>query len=221
MPAPAEFLFTLGARDRADLEAIGHVQTAGRGDVLLSRGDDANRVIVLTQGRVKISVITSNGREAILNFRGPGALLGDQALIDESTRTASVIAVEPVEYLSVPPSSFRSYLAGHPDVALAMLVTLSGRLRETDRRFTDYVAADTLGRVCARLAELCETQGDDCEGGVRITLPITQEELAAWTGSSIESTAKALRQLRTLGWIGTGRRNIEVHDLDALRSRAP
>ena len=45
--------------------------------------------------------------------------------------------------------------------------------------------------------------------------------LAGWTGSSLESTAKALRQLRTLGWITTGRRALEVHDLQALRDRAP
>jgi CRP/FNR family cyclic AMP-dependent transcriptional regulator len=56
---------------------------------------------------------------------------------------------------------------------------------------------------------------------VRITLPITQEELAGWTGASLESTAKALRTLRSLGWIATGRRAIEVHDLAALRGRAP
>ena len=56
---------------------------------------------------------------------------------------------------------------------------------------------------------------------MRITLPITQEDLAGWTGSSLESTAKALRQLRSLGWITTGRRALEVHDLAALRGRAP
>jgi CRP-like cAMP-binding protein len=133
-----------------------------------------------------------------------------------------VVAVEPVEFLVVAASAFRAYLATHPDVALAMLAVLSTRLRESDGRLAEYTAADTLGRVCARLVELCETQGDvDGEHAVRITLPITQEELAGWTGSSIEATAKALRALRSLGWVATGRRSIEVHDLAALRGRAP
>jgi CRP-like cAMP-binding protein len=158
----------------------------------------------------------------VLTFRGPGARLGDQALIEASPRSASVIAVEQVALLVVAPSAFRSFMASHPDVALAMLAVLSSRLRESDRRISEYAAADTLGRVCARLVELCDTQGEVAgERGVRITLPISQEELAGWAGASLESTAKALRQLRSLGWVGTGRRTIEVHDLAALRGRAP
>src|SRR5205814_8720185 len=104
---------------------------------------------------------------------------------------------------------------------LTMLAMLSSRLRESDRRLAEFAAADTLGRVCARLVELCERQGEvPEEGEVQITLPITQEELAGWIGASIESTAKALRSLRDLGWVATGRRSIEVRDLAALRERS-
>jgi len=217
-----EFLRLLPEGDRRDLEAIAHRQRADRGDVLLSRGEVADRVIVIESGRVKVSVATTNGREAVLTFRGPGALLGDQALVDESPRSATVTAVEPVELLVVAASAFRPYLGRHPDVALAMLSTLSSRLREADARLAEFAAADTLGRICGRLVELCETEGDlDGSGPVRITLPITQEELAGWTGASIEATAKALRALRSLGWVKTARRAIEVHDLAALRGRAP
>jgi CRP/FNR family cyclic AMP-dependent transcriptional regulator len=217
-----EFLALLSDADRQDLEAVGRRQNAQRGDVLLARGEVGDRIIVIEDGRVKIGVTTSTGREVVLTFRGPGSLLGDQALVDESPRSATVTAAEPVTYLVVASSTFRSYLAGHPDVALAMLAILSARLRESDRRLAEYAGADTLGRICARLVELCETEGTgDGASAVRITLPITQEELAGWTGASIEATAKALRALRDLGWVATGRRAIEVHDVAALRNRAP
>jgi CRP/FNR family transcriptional regulator, cyclic AMP receptor protein len=222
VPPADEFLALLTAGDRLDLEAIAHHQSAERGEVLLTRGDAADRVIVIASGRVKVSVPTSVGREAVLTFRGPGALLGDQALVDESPRSATVTAVERVELLVVAASAFRNYLATHPAVALAMLATLSARLREADRHLTEYAAADALGRICARLVELCETEGGiDGAQPVRISLPITQEELAGWTGASIEATAKALRTLRSLGWVKTGRRAIDVQDLAALRERAP
>jgi CRP/FNR family transcriptional regulator, cyclic AMP receptor protein len=223
VPPPAgEFLALLSDADRLDLEAVGRRQSANRGDVLLARGEVGDRVLVVESGRVKVSVTTSAGREVVLTFRGPGSLLGDQALVDESPRSATVTAVEPVEVLVVAASTFRAYLTSHPQVALAMLATLSARLRESDRRLAEYAAADTLGRICARLVELCETQGDlDGKTPVRITLPITQEELAGWTGASIEATAKALRSLRALGWVATGRRSIEVLDIASLRARAP
>jgi CRP/FNR family transcriptional regulator, cyclic AMP receptor protein len=222
VPPADEFLALLSDADRVDLEAVGRRQTADRGDVLMARGEVGDRVLVVESGRVKVSVTTAGGREVVLTFRGPGSLLGDQSLVDESPRSATVTAVEPVEVLVVAASTFRSYLATHPGVALAMMATLSARLRESDRRLAEFAAADTLGRICARLVELCETQGDlDGESAVRITLPITQEELAGWTGASIEATAKALRALRSLGWVATGRRVIEVSNVAALRDRAP
>jgi CRP-like cAMP-binding protein len=217
----AEFLGLLSDEDRPELASLGRRRRADRPEVLLARGDPADRVIVLEAGRVKISVPTAAG-DAVMTFRGPGALLGEQALVDDLPRSANVIAVEPVELLVIAASAFRAYLNRRPGVALAMLAVLSTRLRDSDRRLAEFAAADTLGRVSARLVELCDTHGELDEGGaVRVTLPITQDELAGWTGASLESTAKALRALRSLGWITTRRRAIEVHDLAVLRHRAP
>jgi CRP/FNR family transcriptional regulator, cyclic AMP receptor protein len=217
-----EFAALLSDDDRSELERIGRRRQAERGDVLLALGDSADMVVVILAGRVKIVLPTSAGGEAVLGFRGPGSLLGDQSLVDDSPRSANVVAVEPVELVAIAASAFRGYLRARPGVALAMLASLSSKLRESDRLLREHAAADTLGRICARLVELCEVQGDaDAVGPVRISLPITQEELAGWTGSSLESTAKALRSLRSLGWIVTGRRAIEVNDLAALRDRAP
>ena len=72
-------------------------------------------------------------------------------------------------------------------------------------------------RVSRRLVELTAEHGREADDGVTITLPLTQEELAGWTGASREAVAKSLRTLRDLGWIGTGRRSIQVRDSDALR----
>lgn len=221
MASESEFLGILAERDRHELEQIGRRSSAGRGDVLLAQGEQADRVLVVETGRVKVVVPHAGGGETVLSFRGPGALLGEQALVDEAPRSANVVAVEPVEMLVVAASAFRGYLARRPQVALAMLSVLSTRLRESDRRLAEFAAADALGRVCARLVELCDAHGVGAPGGsVQITLPITQEELAGWTGASIESTAKALRKLRSLGWIATARRAVEVRDLEALRKRA-
>jgi CRP/FNR family cyclic AMP-dependent transcriptional regulator len=222
MARPLEFLELLTETDREGLEGIGRHMRADRPEVLLARGDAADRVLVLRSGRVKITVPSASGNDTVLTFRGPGALLGEQALIDDQPRGANVVAIEPVELLVIAASAFRAYLHQRPQVALAMLAMLSGRLRASDARLTEFAAADTLGRVCARLVELCDVHGETgTAGSVLITLPITQDDLAGWTGASIESTAKALRTLRSLGWITTARRAIEVHDVSALRERAP
>ena len=220
MARSVEFLGLLSEEERHELASLGRRHNADRPEVLLARGDPADRVLVLEAGRVKISVPTPAG-DAVMTFRGPGALLGEQALVDDLPRSANVIAVEPVELLIIAASAFRGYIHRRPTVALAMLAVLSTRLRDSDRRLAEFASADILGRVSARLVELCDTHGELEGSSVRVTLPITQDELAGWTGASLESTAKALRALRALGWITTRRRAIEVHDLAALRHRAP
>jgi CRP-like cAMP-binding protein len=98
---------------------------------------------------------------------------------------------------------------------------LSERLRDADVKRIGFAASDTVGRVASRLVELADRFGEEDERGeTLITLPLTQEELAAWCGSSREATAKALQTLRSLGWVETARRRITVHDLASLRARA-
>jgi CRP/FNR family cyclic AMP-dependent transcriptional regulator len=84
----------------------------------------------------------------------------------------------------------------------------------------EFGTSDTIGRVAARLVELAERYGRPSEHGVRIDLPITQEELASWVGSSREGVNKALHTLRGLHWVETERRSITVLDVEALRRRA-
>src|SRR3954471_1367859 len=133
-----EFLRLLGEADRAALEAGARRGEAARGEVLLARGDAADRVLVLVDGRVKVTVPTSAGTDAVLTFRGPGALLGEQALLDAQPRSADVIAIEPLTLLVIPASTFRAFLRDHPQAALALMAMLSSRLRASDRRLAEF-----------------------------------------------------------------------------------
>jgi len=221
MPASLDFLGLLGDDERRALEAIATTRSASRGQVVLAQGQVADRVIVLRTGHVKVVASGPEGDDVVLTFRGPGALLGEQAVVDGAPRSAGVVAVEPLDMLIVPASAFRRYLDERPGVAMKLVAMLSRRLRDSDRQLVRFATSDTLGRVSARLVELCQDHGDTgSDGSVHVTLPLTQEDLAGWTGSSLESTAKALRVLRRLDWITTGRRSITVHDLEALRQRA-
>ncbi|MDA0179306.1 Crp/Fnr family transcriptional regulator [Solirubrobacter phytolaccae] len=102
------------------------------------------------------------------------------------------------------------------EVVLGFMIVIR-RLRLADLQRKEFTSANTLGRVARRLVDLSDTHGREEDDGVTITLPLSQEELAGWTGASREAVTKALRQLRDLGWIETGRRSISVKDRDALR----
>src|SRR5919107_5641956 len=101
MTGPPEFLALLDDEERRAVDQIGTTRRASRGEAILSQGQVADKIVVLLDGRVKIVTSTATGGQALLTFRGPGALMGEQALIDGSPRSATVFAVEPVEYLVV------------------------------------------------------------------------------------------------------------------------
>jgi CRP-like cAMP-binding protein len=112
-------------------------------------------------------------------------------------------------------------IESNSQVRIAMVRLLSERLRDADHRRKVFAAFDSLGRVAVCLVELCDRFGAEREGGVDIGLAITQDELAAWAGSSREAVAKAMGLLRSLGWVHTERRRVVVRDLAALRRYAP
>lgn len=210
----------LSEQDVTDLCALGRSRRHPRGGILMLEGSDPEDVQLLRRGRVKISYDTEDGREVLLAVRGPGALLGELSAIDGEPRVATVTAIEDVEAVVVGVAEFQGFLHAHPEAAVGLLRVLTRRLRESDRKRVEFAAWDTLGRLARLLVELAGQHGRPADGGVRIALPLSQQELAAWTASSREAVNKALRTMKARGWVSTQRRAVVVHDLAALRRRA-
>jgi CRP/FNR family transcriptional regulator, cyclic AMP receptor protein len=211
------FLSALGEEDAEALRQAGTVRRYGRGATLIHEGDDSGDVLVLLAGRAKV-VKVAGEREVMLAVVEPGELLGEVSAIDGTLRSSTVVALEPVTALVLSEAAFRRALAEQRGVGVAVLRTVTARLRAASDRQAEYAGHDVVWRVARRLVDLCERFGEPGEDGVEVGLALTQEELAAWTASSREAVARALGVLRTLGWVETRRRRIVVHDLPALRA---
>lgn len=218
-PEPGTFLALLADRDRAALLQLGGSRRFASGERLMHQGEPGDRVLFLLGGHVKASVADSRGHERVLSFRGPGDILGELTFSHAERRSSSVTAIEPVEARTAAASEFRGYLERTPTAALTLIDVISRRFRDANVARTQFGELDTVGRVAARLIELCDRYGNRTEAGIRIALPITQDDLGSWTASSRAGVAGALRTMRELGWISTERRRITVRDLDALARR--
>jgi CRP/FNR family cyclic AMP-dependent transcriptional regulator len=214
------FLDRLTPEQLQALRAIGIQRAYPRGAALFHERQGSDRVILILGGCVKLSSLSDEGKEALLGIRGPGDLIGEMSALDGEPRSATATALEPVDALAVPPERFEQFLRQNPDVSLLIIRLLSQRLRDADRKRLEFAAQDSMGRVAARLIELADRFGVEAEDGLRIDLPISQEELAAWTGCSREAVTKALHSMRELEWLETQRRAVVLHDLEAVRRRA-
>lgn len=215
------FSDSLTPAELAAVESTGIRRTYAHGQALFHEHGAPDRVLVLLSGFVKLSRVSEDGREVILAIRGPGDLIGEQSAIDGRPRSATATALDQVTALVLSGGDFIALLGREPRVAIVVLKMLSHRLREADVGRMELSLQDTTARVAARILELAERFGDDADpdAGVEIHLPISQEELAGWTGCSRDSVVKALQAMRSLGWIETGRRRITVLDRDALHRR--
>jgi CRP/FNR family cyclic AMP-dependent transcriptional regulator len=184
---------------------------------VFGEGDVSDHIAIILSGVVKITVSTSNGREALLGLRGAGEIVGELGALYGSLRSATVRALDDVQARLVAASVFRQRLRDNPDALFAVLEAVIGRLRESDRRRMEFTGSDVLERVSLLLAELAHTHGNRRgDGVVTIDLRLSQQEIAEATSASREAVAKALKELRAQDIVRTARQRIVVLKPEAL-----
>jgi CRP-like cAMP-binding protein len=203
------------------LRGVGRRRHYPRGSLVFAEGDDAHEVLLVTSGTVKVLVTACDGRQVVIEMSDAGELLGELAALDGARRTATAVAVTPVDVVTVPVSTFRQMLRVEPGAAEALIDVLAARLRAAASRHVELGAADAVARVCSRLDEMAARYGMlDSSGRIVLDTPITQLDLAQWAGLSREAVVKALRSLRSVGWITIRGRNIILLDREAIARRA-
>ncbi|MDH5506383.1 MAG: cyclic nucleotide-binding domain-containing protein [Anaerolineae bacterium] len=112
-----------GLVDRVDAHVL------QKGDVLIRKNDLGDSVFMIYSGWVKIVVGDVRGEEVVLNHLGPGEFVGEISLIDQRPRSASVIALSPLEALELKRDDFIKILNKHPEIALYVIINISERMR--------------------------------------------------------------------------------------------
>jgi CRP/FNR family cyclic AMP-dependent transcriptional regulator len=204
---------------RRDLRSRGRRRSFERGEMILIEGDSTDAVVLIEDGHVKVWATTESGDEVLLAVRGPGEMIGELSALDGMPRSACAQAMEDVTVTSVPSSAFESFLLENPPVLLMIARDLAGRLRDADTTRVALSAYSVDVRVAYRLLDIADRHGSVVDAGIRIDLPLSQEELAKWTGASREAVSRVLQSLRDQGVIETRRRQITVRDRVALERR--
>jgi CRP/FNR family transcriptional regulator, cyclic AMP receptor protein len=188
---------------------------AKKGEHILEQGDDGDFLVILLEGQARVTVYTANGREIVLDYSGPGDVLGEIALIDGGKRSASVIAMGAVRYLTLARPFFERVIAQNHEIALRLMRELANRLRianqtiEADRA---YGAAPRLARFLLRLVNE--------DGGPDHVIRLSQTELAMFAGISRENINRQLSLWQQAGLVALDQGRITVNDISWLEDVA-
>ncbi|MFC5508049.1 MULTISPECIES: Crp/Fnr family transcriptional regulator [Hyphomicrobiales] len=201
MLGEAGFFAGLPPQALLDCAAEFREQRFEAGQMLFARGEPGDRLLLVAEGRVRLSVTTEEGRELSMRHAARGELLGEIAVLDGGTRSADAVAITPVLALSLRRAALDQLRARHPELSAGIIAFLCRRLRQT----TDQLEGIALYPIEARLARflLVGLAGRRAAPGKRVPLDVafSQGELAQLLGASRPKVNAALGALEQAGAI--------------------
>ena len=214
-------LFAALAEDEIDrLAGMSEMLRLRGGDVLFLNGDLGRKVYVIAKGVVRIGIGSSDGREAILNHVKEGQVFGEIAAIGGGTRTADATAVGDVELLSLDHEPLIAFLMERPEACLRIMTTLCDRLRWVSDLLEDHRFLDAKARLAKRLVVLGRVFGEPVQSGTRITLKLSQKDLASHVGIARERVNQFLQDWRRDGLIDKAAGYLILRDEEKLSNIA-
>ncbi len=201
-----ELFHLLGEEGRRALLAKATRVSFAANEVLFQQGDDGAYCLLILSGRVRIYLVSEEGKEILVSLMESGALLGEMALLDGRTRSASAIAGAACACLRFDRSDFLDILKDNPPVIMELVRLLCLRLRQTTTRLEQIALQDVPARLARFLLDLAAAQGEPSPSGIRIASQLRQSDLAGCLAASRESINKVLNI-----W--------QAHDLIALLPR--
>lgn len=182
------------------------------GEMIFHQGDPCDCLYLLRSGRVAVQRWTADGEQVTLGLLVAPAEFGEIGILrSDHHHTASVLALEDAQVLSVSADRFHQLRASHPQLTEWLLATLAARLERTSALLSDALFLDADQRIAKRLLDCRAAFGE-----FGACLPLRQSDIAAMAGVSRPTANRALRQLADQGVVTLGRREIQIVDLDAL-----
>jgi CRP/FNR family cyclic AMP-dependent transcriptional regulator len=168
-----------------------------RGSLILAAGDPTDSLYILISGRIKVFMSDLDGKEVILAILEPNEFFGEMGLIDNSPRSANVVALEPCELVCISKPDFKRCLADNFDMAMTVMRGLVKRLREADNQIGSLALMDVFGRVARLLLDTAEV----IDGEKVVTRKLSKQDIARMIGASREMVSRVMKHLQAAGYI--------------------
>ncbi|MBM4443777.1 MAG: Crp/Fnr family transcriptional regulator [Chloroflexi bacterium] len=201
---------SLKADHLAELAAKLKTRNYRRGEVIFWQNDPASDVHIIRSGQVKISATSVEGEEIIMAILTPGDSFGEISLLDGQPRSASAMAMDNTQTVTLNRADFLNVMSRNPGMMGIVLASLAAGWRRTSHLLEDAMFLDIPGRLGKRLLQLAEKHGLKTEKGIEIDLHLTHNDLAAALGVSPATLKRHLRVLSDSGLIAVESRQAAV-----------
>lgn len=181
-----------------------------RGTVFFRQGEPATQVSVLTRGRAKLARVDPDGREVLVRFVAPAEMFGGIAVLGDSTYPVTAEAVMPSDALSWQGDAMAHLMRRFPQVALNAMRLMAGRIQELQARLAELAAHRVEQRVARALLRLAQQAGRKVEEGVLIDIPLSRQDLAELTGTTLYTVSRILSRWESQGLVLAARERVVI-----------
>jgi CRP/FNR family transcriptional regulator, nitrogen oxide reductase regulator len=208
----------LTPEDRHRLAAVASVRTYDKGGSIFSEGDPSDLMYTVVTGRVKVFKSTPRGTDVILEIFGPGDPVGAVAVYESRPYPASAVALEPTTCLLVARRDFFALLETYPTMVRGLLVGLTHRIVELTNRIMELSGGRIEARLARFLLKLATDIGQTRDGAVFIAMPLSRQELADMTGTTIETCIRIMSRWGKQEIVRTEKDGFVIVDRGALEN---
>ena len=169
--------------------------------VVFFENEEGDSFFMILEGRIKVTILGDDGREVILSMLGAGDFFGEMALLDNEPRSATAIAVEETELLSLNRTDFQTVLTDNRSITTALIKILTARLRRANHQISTLALLDVYGRVARVIVDMAREEGRRLRDGRIAFRRATHQEIANRIGTTRETVTRMLKDLERQGLI--------------------
>jgi len=222
---PQAKIFT-GLSD-ADLRAVAsgfQIRTLADDTFLVREGDPARTFYILLSGQVKILQTSAEGFEVILHILGPGDIIGALPTIGEGTYPASALTLGEAQVAGIAAPEFNQLLMRYPLLTKNLLRFATRVVQSSHQKIRELSTERVERRIARALSRLAGQLGHEIEAGILLDFPITRQDLAELTGTTVFTVSRTLNEWERQGILQLGRERIVIvspHQLIAIGEDLP
>lgn len=187
-----------------------------RGQTVFEQGQGADRFYLLLHGRLRVTQVTPDGQQVVVRMVNPGDIFGMARALRRPDYPGTATAVTESIALYWPMELWDGLLDRHPAFAVNAMQVIGSRLQEAHTRIREMSTEAVERRVAHAVLRLVNQSGRSEEGGIRIDFPISRQDIAEMTGTTLHTVSRILSAWEGVGIVDGGRQTLLVRDAHQL-----
>ncbi len=192
--------------------------SARKKDVIFSEGDPSEWLYIVTEGKVKITKLSQDGKEIILEVIRPADFFGGLAVIRGFPYPANAVAMEDTKLLKVSRSSLLRIVDRFPNLMYCMAQQVGDRMKESHETLKNIALERVEARIASLLLKLADKTGRKAEEGIIIDMKLTKQDIAEMVGTTVETSIRTISKLRKMGILADRDGRILIKNHEKLKS---